>query len=105
VRKLSLKSKLWISWGSLLLILLLVGGIALKTAISTQTPAEKVKINGHKQDLAGDIQLAIEKEKVGGRDALLHDDNKYLTAARAEFAQKMAELPPLLTEVRHEMDD
>jgi methyl-accepting chemotaxis protein len=97
VRKLNLKSKLWISCGSLLLILLLVGGIALKTAITTQTLAEKVEFNSHKQDLARDIQLAIEKEKVGGRDALLHDDGKYLTAGRAEFAQKMAELQPLLT--------
>jgi hypothetical protein len=31
VKKLSLKAKLWINCGSLLLILLVVGGIALKT--------------------------------------------------------------------------
>jgi methyl-accepting chemotaxis protein len=92
-----LKAKLWINCGSLLLILLLVGGIALKTALTTQTLAGTVQFNGHKQDLAGDIQLAIEKEKVGGRDALLHDDSKYLTAARAEFQEKSEELKPLLT--------
>ena len=40
---------------------------------------------------------AIEKEKVGGWDALLHSDNKYLLSARAEFQQKMDELQPLLT--------
>jgi len=97
VKKLSLKAKLWINCGSLLLILLLVGGIALKTAVTTQALAAIVQFNGHKQDLAGDIQLAIEKEKVGGRDALLHDDNKYLTAARAEFQEKSDGLKPLLT--------
>lgn len=97
MKKLSLKAKLWINCGSLLLILLVVGGIALKTALTTQTLAGTVQFNGHKQDLAGDIQLAIEKEKVGGRDALLHDDSKYLTAARAEFQEKSDELKPLLT--------
>jgi methyl-accepting chemotaxis protein len=65
--------------------------------LTTQTLAGTVQFNGHKQDLAGDIQLAIEKEKVGGRDALLHDDSKYLTAARAEFQEKSEELKPLLT--------
>ncbi len=97
MKKLSLKAKLWINCGALLLILLLVGGMALKTAINTQTLAATVKFNAHKQNLTAEIQLAIEKEKVGGRDALLHDDNKYLTAARAEFQQKMDELQPLLT--------
>jgi len=97
VKKLSLKAKLWINCGSLLLILLLVGGIALKTALTTQTLAGTVQFDSHKQDLSAAIQLAIEKEKVGGRDALLHDDNQYLIAARAEFQQKSEELKPLLT--------
>lgn len=97
MKKLSLKAKLWINCGSLLLILLLVGGIALKTALTTQTLAGTVQFDSHKQDLSAAIQLAIEKEKVGGRDALLHDDNQYLIAARAEFQQKSEELKPLLT--------
>ncbi|MGA7809201.1 methyl-accepting chemotaxis protein [Bradyrhizobium sp.] len=97
MKKLSLKAKLWINCGALLLILLLVGGMALKTALTTQTLAGTVKFNTQKQHLGGEMQLAIEKEKVGGRDALLHDDSKYLTAARVEFQQKSDELQPLLT--------
>jgi methyl-accepting chemotaxis protein len=97
MKKLSLRIKLWGGCGTLLGFLLFVGGIGYKSALTTQSLVHTVQFNVHKQNLAAAIELAIEKEKVGGRDALLHDDSKYLSAARADFDQQMAALEPLLT--------
>jgi len=97
MKNLSLKMKLWLSFGSLLAILVIVGGIGYKSAVDTQTLAHTVQFNGHKQNLSSAIQLAIEKEKVGGRDAMLNGDKTYLTDARADFQKQMATLQPLLT--------
>jgi len=93
----SLRKKLWLFCGSSLTLLLLVGAIGYKAALAPEPLVRTVQFDVHKQTLAAAIELAVEKEKVGGRDALLHDDNKYLTAARAEYQQKMDELQPLLT--------
>jgi methyl-accepting chemotaxis protein len=97
MKRLSLQKKLWFSFGSLLAILLMVGGIGYKTALTTDSLVHTVQFNVHKQNLSAAIELAVEKEKVGGRDALLHDDAKYLNDARADFDQQMAALQPLLT--------
>jgi len=94
---LSLKAKLWLCCGSLLTILLLVGGIGYKSAVTMDGLVRTVQFNVHKQDLSSAIQLAVEKEKVGGRDALLNGDKVYLTNARADFQQQMDTLKPLLT--------
>ncbi|MGA2539547.1 MAG: methyl-accepting chemotaxis protein, partial [Terracidiphilus sp.] len=58
---------------------------------------QAVQFNVHKQSLASAIQLAIEKEKVGGRDALLKGDRAYLANARADFDKQTETLQPLLT--------
>jgi methyl-accepting chemotaxis protein len=97
MKYLSLKKKLWLCCGSLLAILLIVGGVAFKSALNTQSLAATVQFNAHKKDLTAEIQFAVEKEKVGARDVLLRGDAKYLTAARAEFQEKMDILQPLLT--------
>jgi methyl-accepting chemotaxis protein len=81
----------------LLSILCLVGGVGFWTAHKTDALVQSAEFNIHKESLSSAIELAIEKEKVGGRDVLLHDDAKYLTGARAQFAEKMAELEPLLS--------
>jgi len=97
VKNLSLKKKLWLCCGSLLSILLLVGGIGYKSALTTDALVHTVQFNVQKQSLSAAIELAIEKEKVGGRDALLHGDTKYMADARAELRQQMSTLEPLLT--------
>jgi hypothetical protein len=97
MKSLSLKTKLWICCASLLSILLLVGGIAFKSALTTAALIQTVQFNVHKQSLASAMQLAVEKEKVGGRDALLKGDRVYLANARADFSKQMETLQPLLT--------
>jgi methyl-accepting chemotaxis protein len=97
LKHLSLKKKLWLCCGSLLAILLLVGGVGYKTALTTDALVHTVQFNVQKQSLSAAIELAVEKEKVGGRDALLHNDSKYLIAARKDFQQQMATLQLLLS--------
>ena len=95
--KLSLKGKLGGGFGVLLLIVMLLGGIGYQSARTTQLLSQTVQFNAGKKDLSLAIQLAIEKEKVGGRDALLTGDMNYLNAARAEFQEKMDALRPQLS--------
>jgi methyl-accepting chemotaxis protein len=97
MKNLSLRAKLWMCCGSLLAILLLVGGVGYRSASKMEALVKSVQSTAHKQSLAASIELAIEKEKVGGRDAILHNDPQYLTNARAEFQQQMDVLRPLLT--------
>jgi methyl-accepting chemotaxis protein len=97
MNKLSLKIKLAVGFGSLLLILILLGGVGYKSAVTTEKLSHEVRFNSTKKDLTLAIQLAIEKQKVGVRDALLHGDMSYLNAARAEFGEKMDALRPLLS--------
>ncbi|MFZ3211833.1 MAG: methyl-accepting chemotaxis protein, partial [Terriglobales bacterium] len=97
MNKLSLKMKLGVGFGVLLVIMALLGGIGYMSAVSTESVSRTVQFNSGKKDLSLAIQLAIEKEKVGGRDALLNGDMKYLTAARGEFAEKMNALKPQLS--------
>ena len=97
MNKLSLKMKLAAGFGSLLLILVLLGGVGYRSAVTTEKLSHEVRFNSSKKDLTLAIQLAIEKQKVGVRDALLHGDMSYLNAARAEFGEKMDALRPLLS--------
>jgi|HubBroStandDraft_1064217.scaffolds.fasta_scaffold00335_13 methyl-accepting chemotaxis protein len=100
MRKLSLKLKLGVGFGALLLIVTLLGAIGYEAAVTTEAESHNVQFNSGKKDLAREIQLAIEKEKVGGREALLIGDTTYLLAARAEFNDKMDTLRPRLTTER-----
>lgn len=97
MKQLSMQKRLWLGSGSLLVILLSVGMVSYWAARKTDTLTHTAQFNNRKQDIASTIELAIEKEKVGGRDTLLDGDDKYLIAARAEFAQQMATLQPLLS--------
>ena len=83
MKRLTLKTKLWILCGSLLAILVTVGGIGYRSALTIGKLVDVAKFNVHKQQLSSAIQLAIEKEKVGGRDALLRGDTKNMMDARA----------------------
>jgi len=97
MRKLSLKMKLGMGFGTLLVILTFLGGIGYRAVVTTEAVSRNVQFNSTKKDLSLAIQLAIEKEKVGGRDALLNGSTKYLSAARAEFRDRMEALQPQLS--------
>jgi methyl-accepting chemotaxis protein len=94
---LSLKMKLGLGFGILLVLIALVGGIGYEAAVATETISHNVQFNTMKEGLSQAIQLAIEMEKVGGRDALLNGDMKNIAAARAEFQEKMDALQPNLS--------
>jgi len=97
MNKLSLKMKLGVGFGVVLTIVALLGGIGYMSAVNTESVSHNVQANSTKKDLTLEIQVAIEKEKVGGRDALLTGDVKSLTAARAEAQEKMDALKRLLS--------
>jgi methyl-accepting chemotaxis protein len=95
--KLSLKMQMALGFGTLLVIVTLLGVLGYKAAVTTETISHNVQFNSAKKDLTLAIELAIEKEKVGGRDVLLHGDRKYLDAARVEFQAKSDALKPQLS--------
>jgi len=86
--KLSLKMQMGLGFGALLTIVTLLGTVGYKAAVTTETLSHNVQFNSIKKDLILAMQLALEKEKVGVRDVLLHGDSKYLDAARVEFQAK-----------------
>jgi methyl-accepting chemotaxis protein len=97
MKSLTLKAKLWVLCGSLLAILVIVGGIGYKSALTTEKLVDTAKFNTNKQQIASAIQFAVEREKVGARDALLHGDTKNLMDARADVQAQLDTLQPLLT--------
>jgi len=97
MNKLSLKMKLGVGFGALLLIVALLGVIGYRSALTTEAVSHNVQANSTKKDLTLEIQGAIETEKVGGRDALLTGDVKSLTTARAEVQEKMDALKRVLS--------
>jgi methyl-accepting chemotaxis protein len=97
MRKLSLKVKLGVGFGALLLIVAILGGIGYRAAITTEAVSHNVQFNSDKKDLSRAIQLAIEREKVGGREALLNGDMTALESGRADFKDKMETLRPKLS--------
>jgi methyl-accepting chemotaxis protein len=97
MKNLSLRKKLWLGCGSLLVILLLMGVIGFTSAQKTDSLVREGQLDRKKQNLTSAIALAIEKEKVGRRDVLLHNDGAYLAAAQSDFQTQMNALEPLLT--------
>jgi methyl-accepting chemotaxis protein len=97
MKNMSLNVKLWTLCGSLLALLLLVGGVGYRSAAKMESLVKVVQATTQKQGLAASIELAIEKEKVGRREIVLHNDLQYLKNAREEFQQQVDALRPLLT--------
>ena len=97
MKKLSLRKKFWLGSGSILLIMLVVAAIGFRATLVQDGLVHTVQFNVHKQELTSAIELAVEKEKVGGRDALLNNSTQYLLAGREEFRKQMVVLEPILT--------
>ena len=104
MKNLGLKTKLWLLCGSLLIILVAMGGLGYMSALNTEKLVKAEQLSTHKKDLTGTVELAIEKERVGSRDTLLHGDTAYLMEARAQYRQQMDGLEPLLdTPTSHQL--
>jgi len=78
-------------------VLLLIGSIGVWEANTLRELTHTVQFNVQKRNLSAAIALAVEREKVGARDVLLHDDVYKLTNPRAEYQNALATLEPLLT--------
>ncbi len=97
MKHLTLRSKLWLAFGSILTILLLVGGIGFQAAQSGDEHAQTVELNLLKQKMAVALKFGVEKEKVGSRDMLLSGNPANLKAARAAFDRQVTEIRPFVT--------
>jgi methyl-accepting chemotaxis protein len=95
--ELGLRTKLGIGFGTLLLIVMLLGALGYRSALTTESISRDVQLNSTIKELSFAVRLAIEKEKVGNRDALLNGDTTYLNAAKTEFQARMEALSPLLS--------
>lgn len=92
MRGINLKTMLWIGFGGVLTILLLVGGIGYWAALTTQRLAKTAQTESDRQDLASATSLTIEKERSGVRDAMYENNSKSLLEERQEFARQAAAL-------------
>jgi methyl-accepting chemotaxis protein len=96
MKSFSLKMKIGLGFGSLLMLVTLVGGISYYSAVKSEALSQEVQSFAQKRYLSVQTQLAIEKMKTGGRDVLLGRDSKYLDEARGEYHEKMSALQALL---------
>jgi len=88
MKNINLKTMLWIGFGGVLTILLLVGGIGYWSALTTQRLTKTAQTESERQDLASAVSLTIEKERSGVRDAMYENNSKSLLEQRQEFARQ-----------------
>jgi methyl-accepting chemotaxis protein len=98
--KLTLQGKLWTGCGLLLAILLISSSIGLWNSYRSEAFANSVASATHKANLTRDMQLAIEREKVGIRNVALYNDSSYLMAARNDYQKSSSELQTLLSTIK-----
>jgi methyl-accepting chemotaxis protein len=94
---LNLKMKMGLGFGSLVAMMVFLGLLGYRSAVTTETISRNVQFNSTKKDLSQAIRLAIEREKVGGRDALLSGRKETLNSARLELQVNMNTLRPQLS--------
>ena len=97
MKSLSLKMKIGLGFGSLLVLMMLIGGIGYYSTTKSAALSEQVGHFAAERFLTAQLRLAVEKEKVGVRDVLLlNKDTKYLEDARSDFQEKVDALKPLV---------
>jgi methyl-accepting chemotaxis protein len=99
MKKLSLKVKLGLSFGSLLLTLVALGTVAYRSVGQLGDTSKGVAAMMEKKDMATGIEAAIEKQTTGargfllaGQEDLLKDDEE----GKQEFADKMDRMGNML---------
>ena len=97
LNRLGLNWKIGIGFGSLLLIIAVVGTVGYHSAVVSQSIAREVQSNSSKKDLTLSLQMALELQRIGARDVLLGRDEGTLGKGRLAFQKNMDELKPLLS--------
>jgi methyl-accepting chemotaxis protein len=100
LRKLGLKQKIVIGFGSLLAIIAAMGVIGYRSALVNQQLAEDARLYSSMTDLTRSLQQAILLMRVGERDVLMGRDQEsthLFEHGEADFNQALEELKPLLS--------
>ena len=99
LRKMGLKLKIVIGFGSLLAIIAGMGLVGYRAALVGQKASQEVKINSAKKDIISSMQQDLLLQRVGARDVLMgaSNENLYLCEqGEQDFRTAMDELQPLL---------
>ena len=99
LRKLGLKQKIVIGFGSLLAIIAAMGSIGYRSAVINEQLASNARLYSSMNDMVRSLQQAILLIRVGERDVLMGRDNEathLFEHGEANFNQTMEELKPLL---------
>jgi CHASE3 domain sensor protein len=100
LRKLGLKLKIVIGFGSLLAIIAAMGFIGYRSAVVNQQLAGDARLYSSMTDLTRSLQQSILLMRVGERDVLMgrdHDATHLFEHGEAGFNQTLDELRPLLS--------
>ena len=99
LRKLGLKTKIAVGFGSLLAIIAAMGFVGYRSAVVGQKVSQESKIDSAKKDVTSALQQAILVLRIGTRDVLMgrdSDSTHLLDHGEADFHRKMDEMKPLL---------
>ena len=100
LRKLGLKPKIAIGFGSVLAITAAMGLMGYRSAVISQKTSREVKIDSAKKDITGLLLQDLLTQRVGERDILMGKGNGNLRLyehGEQDFRNAMDELQPLLT--------
>jgi methyl-accepting chemotaxis protein len=100
LRKLGLKPKIAIGFGSLLTIIAGMGLVSYGSALDSMKLSQEMQIDAAKKDRAHFLQQAFLIERVGTRDVLMGRDNDsthLFEHGEADFREAMEELSPLIS--------
>jgi methyl-accepting chemotaxis protein len=100
LRKLGLKTKIAVGFGSLLAIIAAMGVIGYRSAVVGQKTSQESEIDSAKKDVTSALQQAMLKKRIGERDVMMGRDNEsthLFEHGEADFNQALEELKPLLS--------
>ena len=100
LRKLGLKTKIAVGFGSLLAIIAAMGVIGYRSAVVGQKTSQESEIDSAKKDVTSALQQAMLKKRIGERDVMMGRDNEsthLFEHSEADFNQALEELKPLLS--------
>ena len=103
LKKLGLKLKIVIGFGSLLAIIAAMGLVGYRSAVVGQKASEDVEVDSAKKDITGSMQQAILLLRIDTRDVLMGRGSErphQLESREAAYRQAMDDLNPLVSSER-----
>jgi len=100
LRRLGLKPKIAIGFGSLIAIIAAMGLVGYRTAAISEKTAQRVEIDSTMKDITGALQQDLLTQRVGARDILMGMGNENLhlyEQGETDFGNALEDLQPLLT--------